>query len=68
MFFHKSLLKKIRDWWNRGLDWEICYGLKRNNGRIFCTKPSIVDHIGEIGDNSGGKDKYDKAIDYENIF
>lgn len=67
MFFHKSLIKKIRDWWNRGQDWEICYGLKGEGGRIFCAKPSIIDHIGIIGDNSSGIDKYDKAIDYESF-
>ena len=64
MFFHKSLLKKIKDWWNKGQDWGICSGLKKENGRIFCTKPSFIDNIGLIGDNSYGKYKYDKSIDF----
>jgi len=64
MFFHKSLLNNIKLWWDKNEDWGICEGLNNIGGRIFCTKPSIVKHIGVNGDNSHGSDNYDKSIDF----
>lgn len=64
MFFHKSLLNNIKLWWDKNEDWGICNGIKEIKGRIFCTKPSIIDHIGEYGDNSFGNKGYDKSIDF----
>jgi mannosyltransferase OCH1-like enzyme len=64
IFFHKSLLNDIKLWWDKNEDWGICDGLKNIGGRIFCTKPSIVEHIGVNGYNSHGDDNYDKSIDF----
>ena len=66
MFFHKSLLNDVKLWWDKNLYWGVVKGLKKKGGRIFCTKPSIVNHIGINGDNSHGSDNYDKAIDFNN--
>ena len=64
MFFHKSLLNKIKEWWDIGEDWEISFGLIREGGKIFCTNPSIIDHIGIIGNNSS-ENNYDKSVDFK---
>ena len=64
MYFHKSLINKIKNWWDNGYyDWAVVEGLKKDGGRIFCTKPSIIEHIGKIGYNSNEK-SYDKAVDF----
>lgn len=63
MFFHKSLLKKIIKWWEINKDWGIVNGLKKEGGKLYASKPSIIEHIGEEGDHSN-KNKYDKSIDF----
>ena len=60
MYFHKSLINQIKNWWDNGYyDWAVVEGLKKDGGRIFCTKPSIIEHIGKIGYNSN-ENSYDK--------
>ena len=63
MFFHKSVIHKIKDWWNLNEDWGIVKEFKKEDGNFFATKPSIIQHIGKFGYNSNGK-KYDKSLDF----
>lgn len=63
MFFHKSLIYKIRNWWDSGEDWGIVRNFKKEKGEFYSTKPSIIQHIGKIGYNSNGI-KYDKSLDF----
>ena len=63
MFFHKSLLKDINKWWAYKKDWGIVEKLKEEGGLIFCTRPSVIQHIGKIGDHSKNN-KYDKSQDF----
>ncbi len=74
LFFHRDLLPYIIKWWRFGSnkprdhwDWSVVKNLKSNGGRIFSTKPSIVQHIGEIGSWSSKK-KYDKTSDFKEHF
>lgn len=74
LFFHWDLLPYIIKWWRFGSknprdhwDWLVVKNLKSNGGRIFSTKPSIVQHIGEIGSWSDQK-KYDKTNDFKEHF
>ena len=60
MFFHKSLLKDVKKWWDYNEDWCIVEKLKKRGGVIFCTKPSIVDHIGA----NSNINNYDKSADF----
>lgn len=43
-------------------DWEIIYSLRRNNMKILCTNPSVVQHIGSYGLHSGKE--FDQAEDF----
>jgi glycosyltransferase involved in cell wall biosynthesis len=67
MFFHKDLyIKYFRDILIRfKLEWDIYMSAfkKKYNYKLYCTKPSVIQHIGDIGLNSK-KSKYDKAMDY----
>lgn len=63
LFFHKNLINNIIIWWNKNLDWGIVRELKKNNGKIFTTIPSVVQHIGTNGTWSKN-DKYDFASDF----
>lgn len=61
MFFHKSLLNSIKNWWDnpRGdwkydYDWGVCHFFNKNGGEIYCLKPSVVQHIGFYGCWSNG--------------
>ena len=44
-------------------DCDVCSVLKKENGLLLCTKPSVIDHIGENGLWSQ-PDKYNKSIDF----
>lgn len=72
IFFHKnclnlvlSSLKKGRGW-----DWELVRLIEINQGAIYCTKPSYLQHIGMNGMNMkdgvvvGSKDLVDVADDF----
>jgi len=60
MFFHKSLLSDIKKWWDKKKDWGVVEEFTKIGGSLYCTNPSIVQHIGKIGDNSNGV-TYDKS-------
>ena len=62
MFFHKSLLKNIKKWWDYKEDWGIVEKIKKEGGLIFCTRPSVVEHIGSKGYNT--KYRFDKSDDF----
>ena len=63
MIFHRSLLYKIKNWWDVGEDWEVGRQLKNEGGELFCTIKSCVQHIGITGHNSN-ENRYDKANDF----
>ena len=64
MFFHKNLLKNIKNWWVINEDWGIVNNFK---GKLFTTNPSIVQHIGKIGDHSS-KNNYDLSNNFIEMF
>ena len=66
MFFHKSLLKDIRNLWNLNEDWGIVDNFKKQYGKLFSINPGIIKHIGIYGTNSNGINFYDKEL-FKNI-
>jgi glycosyltransferase involved in cell wall biosynthesis len=54
----EAFIHHKRDW-----DWGFCGISKKYKYKIICTKPSVIQHIGDIGLNSN-KGKYDKANDF----
>lgn len=62
MYFHRCLLQKIVEWWDKAEDWGIVEGFKEDAGRMYCCLPGIVQHIGEEGVHSKKGDPYDKAV------
>lgn len=53
LFFSTCLIKKFQTWWEYKKDWGICEKFREEGGRIFVTKKSYCQHIGEKGYNSG---------------
>ena len=45
-------------------DWHILDYISKNKGKIYCTKPSVVQHIGRYGLNSNNFFNADIALDY----
>lgn len=70
MFFENKLYLEILRYTLISHKWDtnLVQNLKNNNGLVFVTKPSVIDHIGLIssGHRSNKKDKlvYDKALDF----
>ena len=54
MFFHKSLLPDIKNWWDIDSDWGVVDNFKKNRGNFYCTSPSVVQHIGATGYHTTG--------------
>lgn len=66
LFFDVSLYEQLVrptlvgiDW-----DWRVVAAMDKENYRILCTRPSVIQHIGREGFWSGKHGVYDFAIDY----
>ena len=72
IFFYKSSLNLVLNSLKkgRGWDWELVRLIEINQGAIYCTKPSYLQHIGVNGMNTingvvvGSKDLIDVADDF----
>ena len=47
-----------------GWDWDVVRNLVRVGGRLVCTRPSVVQHIGRVGIYSSPLHSHDRAVDY----
>jgi glycosyltransferase involved in cell wall biosynthesis len=67
MFFHKDFyiehIRPILISVKKGWDWQVVFHCWNKEFRMYCTKPSVIQHIGNIGLHSKNG-KYDKANDF----
>lgn len=61
--FYKNHFRCVIDKAKNCWDWAVLDYCKKNNFKLYCTKPSVIQHIGTTGLNSKIT-KYDKADDF----
>lgn len=62
-FFHRELIDTVVSAWRRDLDWGVVDAMHQKSGKIFAIKPSLIEHIGEVGLHSM-PENYDRAVDF----
>jgi len=67
MFMNKNLyinhIKQILISGKKDWDWAVVRYFEKKKFTFYCTKPSVIQHIGDIGMHSNPK-KYDRALDF----
>jgi glycosyltransferase involved in cell wall biosynthesis len=65
LFFHRRIYPNLRHGLN-SINWDrdFVHRIRAMRGKLICTKPSVVQHIGKSGIWSGGHD-YDFADDFD---
>ncbi|MEM7530778.1 MAG: glycosyltransferase family A protein [Chloroflexota bacterium] len=66
LFFDRELYEQIvrPSLFDIKWDWRVVQEMQKQNYRILCTRPSVIQHIGREGFWSGKHGVYDFAIDY----
>lgn len=62
--FYKNEIKEILVNVKRGWDWEVIFYFWKKNYKLYCTKPSVIQHIGIQDIYNKNKKLYDKATDF----